>query len=334
MRLRVLLMTGVLTMAAVQGSAKVYSPWVLSEHVADMRDEARFAADRRWAGLERQEKALSVWRYLTDRETGTWHYGDVTEGKDLYWESNLVKDPTKILNVYGFAVCTSHASLIEGLYAAMGFGVRQMEFGGYHRTAEVEWGNKWHYLDVDERAYLVDEQGDVVSVTEATSRPELWALSARKVAPFYPENGGIKGIQELSKHGPPVPHWHWRTLGHTMDFVLRPGESLTRYWKGQGRWRMGPSWENKGTLKRLREEPVGPKTSAEISTNNTYGNGLWVYEPKLTQEYSDFARGVYRKKNVRLDAKGLTLASARGGWVPRAIQRVSPTRTTTPRRRS
>ena len=109
-----ILLVGVTALMATQGSAKVYSPWVISEHVADTRDEARFAADSRWVALTGQEKALAVWRYLTDRETGTWHYSDMWEGRDPYWESKLVKDPVKILNVYGFSVCTMHASMIEG----------------------------------------------------------------------------------------------------------------------------------------------------------------------------------------------------------------------------
>jgi len=316
-----LVLAGVIIMvspAHAQGrrfrAAVVYSPWILSEHVADTRDATRFAADARWASLQGQEKALAVWRYLTDPVTGTWHYADTSEGGDANWESRIVKDPIKDLNVYGYAVCSVHACMIEGLYEALGFGVRQMEFGGYHRTAEVEWDGGWHYLDVDERAYLVDETGRVVSVTEAVTRPELWEPSAQRVSPFYPQNGGVRGISELSKHGSGQAHWHWRTLGHTMDFTLRPGESLTRYWRGQGRWRADPSWTVEGQLKSLQEEPAGPKTSREISVNNSYGNGKWVYEPKLSSRYADFAEGVYRTHNVKLDAKGLRLTTARKGW--------------------
>jgi len=309
------LLVGVTTLMATQGSAKVYSPWVISEQVADTRDEARFAEDSRWADLTGQEKALAVWRYLTDQETGTWHYSDMWEGRDPYWESKLVKDPVKILNVYGFSVCTMHASMIEGLYEALGFGVRQQEFGGYHRTAEVEWEGKWHYLDVDERAYLIDNEGRVLSVTEAVNHPEFWERSAEMVSPFYPQNGGIKGIQELAKRKPGVIHWHWRTLGHSMDFSLRPGESLTRYWQGQGRWRVSGAWQNQQSLKLLSRPPAGPKTARRISSNNSYGNGVWRYQPDLTSGYADFHEGVYRTRNVKQDGKGVTLAGAGTGWV-------------------
>lgn len=313
MRRFLFLILGVMLMAN-SARATVYSPWLLSEHIADTRDVARFAADPRWAQLTGQEKALAVWRYLTDPVTGTWHYADTSEGRDPNWESRIVKDPIKDLNVYGYAVCTVHACMIEGLYEALGFGVRQMEFGGYHRTAEVEWDGAWHYLDVDERAYLVDETGRVLSVTDAVSRPDLWEASAQRVSPFYPENGGVKGIAELSKRAPGVAHWHWRTLGHTMDFTLRPGEALTRYWKGQGRWRVDPSWTGEEQLRRLEEPPAGPKTSREISANNSYGNGKWVYQPKLSADYADFAEGVYRAQNVKLDARGLRVASTGKGW--------------------
>jgi hypothetical protein len=299
---------------ASAASAKVYSPWVLSEHVADTRDEVRFAADPRWADLKDEEKALAVWRYLTDPITGTWHFADTSEGNDPNWESRIVKDPVKDLNVYGYAVCTVHACLIEGLYEALGFPVRQMAFGGYHRTAEVEWAGRWRYLDVDERAYLLDKQGEVAGAVEATTRRELWERSAKAVSPFYPQNGGVAGIRALAEHGPPEPYWHWRTLGHTMDFALRPGESLIRYWQPQGYWRVDPSWTGEQQLALLRRPPAGPKTAAEVSANNSYGNGKWTYQPTLAPGYRDFAAGVYRSDNVRLYRNGLGLAAPGKGW--------------------
>ncbi len=311
---RVFLVLAALLAAASAASAKVYSPWVLSEHVADTRDEVRFAADPRWANLQGEEKALAVWRYLTDPITGTWHYADTSEGSDPTWECRIVKDPIKDLNVYGYAVCTVHACLIEGLYEALGFPVRQMGFGSYHRTAEMEWDGRWHYLDVDERGYVLDARGHVADVTEATTRPKLWERSARDVSPFYPQNGGVEGIRALSQQGRPEAYWHWRTLGHTMDFVLRPGESLVRYWQPQGYWRVDPSWINEQQLDSLRQPPAGPKTSRQISVNNSYGNGKWTYQPVLAAGYGDFADGVYRRDNVKLYRNGLGLAAAGTGW--------------------
>jgi hypothetical protein len=135
------------------------------------------------------------------------------------------------------------------------------------------------------------------------------------VSPFFPQNGGVKGIEEVAKRKPPVTHWHWRTLGHTMDFSLRPGESLVRYWEGQGRWRMSEAWESGGTLKIVREEPQGPKTGERVSANSSYGNGKWVYQPKLSSDYLDFEEGAYRTHNVELREADVTLASDGEGWV-------------------
>jgi hypothetical protein len=159
-----------------------------------------------------------------------------------------------------------------------------------------------------------------VSVEEAVEQRALWEHSARNVSPFYPQNKGIKGIEELAKRKPPVTHWHWRTLGHSMDFSLRPGESLTRYWKGQGRWRMSEAWRNDGTLKIVKEEPAGPKTGDHVSANNTYGNAEWVYEPTLSSKYADFEEGVYRRSNIELDESGLTLGSAGEAWAEWRVQ--------------
>jgi hypothetical protein len=100
-----------------------------------------------------------------------------------------------------------------------------------------------------------------------------------------------------------------------MDFVLRPGESLTRYWEGQGRWRVDESWRGEGSLKQLRASPPGPKTASRISLNNSYGNGKWVYQPRLTDEYGDFDEGAYWSENVRLGADGVTLSQPGVGVV-------------------
>src|SRR6185295_20271514 len=49
--------------------------------------------------------------------------------------------------------------------------------------------------------------------------------------------------------------------GHTMDYVLRRGETFTRWWKPQGdRWSHHESYHNSPAIREILErEPRGPK---------------------------------------------------------------------------
>jgi len=134
----------VLGLSAVS-RAVVFSPCVNSEHTPDFRDPQRFRNFAAWKDLKGQDLALAVWRYLTDRVTGTYHFTDMWEGGDPYWEIKLVQDPMKILNVYGFAVCTMHAWMTVGLYEGMGFEKGRMRgFETYHAVPEIFWDGAWH----------------------------------------------------------------------------------------------------------------------------------------------------------------------------------------------
>jgi len=292
---------------SMKAHGMVFSPHVNSEHTADFRDPQRFRRFHAWKDLRGQDLALAVWRYLTDRVTGTYHFTDMWEGADPHWEIKLVQDPMKILNVYGFAVCTMHAWMTVGLYEGMGFEKGRMRgFETYHAVPEIYWDAAWHYLDIDERAYILDPQDRVASADDAATHPQWWQRSAEKVKPFYPANGGIKGIQELAKRHPAYHAYGWNSAGYTPDFVLRPGEQVERFWKGQGYWRYGPFYASAKTKKILLREPQGPKSGHSV---NTYGNARFDYEPRLSRDYLDYEQGVWSDRNLRLTEAGLVLAA-------------------------
>ena len=90
--------------------------------------------------------------------------------------------------------------------------------------------------------------------------------------------------------------------GHTMDFVLRRGETLTRWWKPQGgRWNVDQSHLTAPFPRNMFEkDPRGPKCKHGTPyTIHTSGNGLFVYKPDLTNKSVDFTDGVYDSRNVR-----------------------------------
>ena len=95
-----------------------------------------------------------------------------------------------------------------------------------------------------------------------------------------------------------------------MDFVLRQGESLTRYWRPQGgRWSHQPQDAEKPFFRRLiHQVPFGAKGNHPRFSIWTHGNGLFDYTPRLRKGSSDFDDGVFDRNNVELTDEGLTLA--------------------------
>jgi hypothetical protein len=93
-----------------------------------------------------------------------------------------------------------------------------------------------------------------------------------------------------------------------MDYVLRQGETFTRWWRPQGdRWNHHESYNMQPFPRNLMEqEPRGPKCKHASFTIHTRGNGRLVYAPDLTERSSDFADGVYDAQGVRPGPEGLT----------------------------
>ncbi len=290
------------------GGQAVYSPWVLSEHTADFRDAARFRQFPAWADLEDQDLAMAVWKYLTDPVTGTYHFTDMYEGGEVHWEVKLVQDPMKILNVYGFAVCSASSSMTQGLFKGMGFEQARLRgFGTYHATPEIYWDGGWHYVDIDERAIILDDDGNIASADDFPKHPQWWERSAREVKPFYPQNGGIKGARELAKRAPAYHGYDWYYGGYTPDFVLRPGERVERFFEPQGYWRYCDAYE-KGSARRIvNRDPRGPKSGGH--SVNSYGNARFDYKPRIASDFADYSRGVWSDHNVKLAEDGLALAA-------------------------
>ena len=116
----------------------------------------------------------------------------------------------------------------------------------------------------------------------------------------------------MTKHGPPVYSHNWYDGGYTPDFVLRPGESVERFFQPQGYWRFADSYKEGSSRKIVGRDPRGPKSGGY--SENTYGNARFDYEPKIAAGYADYAQGVWSDQNVALAEKGLVLAADGPGF--------------------
>ena len=109
--------------------------------------------------------------------------------------------------------------------------------------------------------------------------------------------------------------YHWSVRGWTTDYVLRPGESLTRWWQNQGgRWLHSSTFT--GWMRALLEKPPrGIKPNNANFSVWGVGSALLLYRPDLSEKSRDVELGAYQVRNLRAAAGGLTPVEAGGGSV-------------------
>ena len=309
---------GILLLFAATGisRADVLCPRVTTAHNADVSDLTRFRQDHRWRDKTGEDLAIAVWQYLCDRETGLYHMNTVNDGPDPWSEYSTVRDPIKLLNVYNVGYCGIFGPALDGVFQGIGFS-RGRAFGvpGWnHCTTEVGYGGGWHYFDLDVRGALRKPDGSIASVAEAQQNRELWVDPACPIEPFFPKDRDRARVFEIYRDSRIDYFYRWFQAGHVMDFRLRQGESLTRWWRPQGgRWHHQEAY-NRGFVRKLLEQPPrGYKSNHPEFSIWTQGNGRWEYQPDLTRASSDFTDGVHTVENLKPGTEGLRRIAAGHG---------------------
>ncbi len=232
---------------------QVYSPNLLRKGQPDSTDLKKFAAGifaQAGARTDR-EKAEAIWRFfLTDGrfvKPGFWYH---IAGWTYEEPTGEVLDPIKLLNSYGFGLCYHIAPLLEAVFKAGGFSDARSWFLTGHTVAEVFYDGGYHYFDSDMMGYNVPGdgpfQGKPVSSVHDLERNgniilgKLAAPNKVKAGvvdnPWYPADVRAKAMGDLANlfttandnHLYPYTRY---SVGHTMDFELRPGEQLIRYFE-------------------------------------------------------------------------------------------------------
>jgi hypothetical protein len=116
--------------------ARIYSPRVVSPHVADTYSMKTFAEFPRWRELEGDQRAWEVFKYLTDEQTGLFPLGQpVIEGHDVLPEFREIRDPVKLINVYGYGYCGILGPTMAGVCEQSGIGrSRTLILPGWHHV--------------------------------------------------------------------------------------------------------------------------------------------------------------------------------------------------------
>ena len=100
--------------------AGTHSPRAVSEHVPDAFSMADYRNYPAWKNLSGQDLAVAVWQAFVGTETGVAHFQPIREGPDpVDWEFRHIRDPIKMLNVYGYGFCGAFGPTTAGLFEAM-----------------------------------------------------------------------------------------------------------------------------------------------------------------------------------------------------------------------
>ena len=236
---------------AVTLAAQVYSPKLLREGQPDSSDLKKFVqtiyehADAQTP----RAKAEAIWRFfLTDGrfvKPGYFYHIAGWAYEEPYGE---VLDPIKLLNSYGFGLCYHLAPLLQSVFEAGGFEDARTWFLTGHTVTEVFYDGKYHYFDSDMMGYnVVGEESfrgeRVASVRDLEQHPNIILgklLASNETRPgtvdnpWYPADvrakamGDLAGLFSSSEDNYLYSGTRY-AAGHSMDFVLRPGETLIRY---------------------------------------------------------------------------------------------------------
>ncbi len=327
-------------------AAQVYSPKVLAEGQVDASD-AKNLARTIYAAAEAvtdREKAEAIWRFfLTDGrfvKPGFWYH---IAGWTYEEPNGEVLDVVKLLNSYGFGLCYHVAPLLEAVFEAGGFEDARTWFLHGHTVAEVYYGGAYHHYDSDMLGYncldgkspvnctvasvhQIEEDGGLITgklLSPAKANPALVDY------PWYPADlraraiGGLAELFTTAGDNRLFPFQRY-SEAHTMDFVLRRGERLIRYFEPEkdnlfylpyrfdgDRWHEFPK-----EIARWRIRTAdGPHSQKDT---RRWGTGRLEYIPPLAEPGAYYpATGEGFNENLRLPAPGAPpLLRAESAGVP------------------
>ncbi len=242
-----------LLLIGTAASGQVYSPKVLLAGQVDASSlETLVEGVYRQAGAETErEKVEAIWRYfLTDGrfvEPGFWYH---IAGWAYEEPLGEVLDAMQLINSYGFGLCYHIAPLLEAVFEAGGFPDARVWFLTGHTVTEVFYEGAYHHFDSDMLGYSCVEgktvkDCHVASVREIEKNGEIITgkllapdqVNAKLVdEPWYPADvrakaiGGLAGLFTSTSDNWLFPYTRY-ARSHTMDFVLRRGERLIRYFE-------------------------------------------------------------------------------------------------------
>ena len=281
-----------------------FTPWIVSERVPDYSTLENLVRDPRFAGLSGGALAEALWKLIVDRELGIFHY---CPAEEPLWKKDS-QDPLLILNVFGFTICHVHAHVLATICRAAGFEARVANISG-HEGTEVFYDGRWHYFDADIQMYhrlRPPHQNIVASREDLYKDPSLVDDQPTPSNPYMIPDRPPAAMRKLYEGKPEYVDVLDERI-HSMDFRLRPGETLTRYFHHRGRWHVFENYPRMFGQYRSETGPEGP--TERFWPRRQWGNGFFHYAPDLTAKSRDAELGADELSGISVGETGLSAAN-------------------------
>jgi len=284
----------------------VFSPRVVGAQGWDVHDVNAIRNSPGFAGKSGEDFALAVYDALTSPDDGLWHFWPMNEAVAQPWSNGDVCDPIALLNAYGWAICAQNAEILQALYQSADMPSRIRNLPG-HVVCEVWYDGGWHVLDADMRTWFRLPSGAIAGVDDLAADPQGLILdNPNRSQPCNLPDRSLADYAAMYERGrqqgiPIFPFWS--TRGVDLDFLLRPGESLTRSRAHSGRFLFPMSWRQRLSGPEGQEWHGLPRE--RFAPFKTIGNGRWTYAPDLSQRSADVDVGAWARHGLVQDANGI-----------------------------
>jgi hypothetical protein len=214
------------------------------------------------------------------------------------------------------------SSIPLAIYEKLGYtNTRLVEapaFDKAHVVSEVWYDNGWHHFDVQMRGFvLAGVPNRVATIVEITQNPFWVDYTVNQGYNIYPQGSDRSKVKSASPSDPYPNTYAYRRheLGHTMDHVLRMGETLTRYWVADStRFLNNPNWYTSGSqgtriLNSSDKMWKVPHDRIHIHWETT-GMVHFKYQPNLKNTHADYVDGYFDDSNVKQTTEGIESESA------------------------
>lgn len=206
------------------GNSVIKNPWLRRQGMPDTRTLQSIVASIIKPGMSDKEKARRIWEFEINNR-----FHATTQDPE-------VDDVVKRENAYGYSLCYDASKDISDLWRAAGLKTRKGYPNG-HSLAEVWYDGGWHELDSDESIIsLLRDNETIASEPQIVADHDLMKRT-HTYGVLAPDN------RMTDEGGAALLYWEGPRSGeqesfthHTMDFNLRPGESITWAWNPAGRF--------------------------------------------------------------------------------------------------
>jgi len=257
---------------------------------------------RNWRTLEQiVAEATAGYTSAADRARAIWEFCRRHRFHACTWDAEC-NDAVKVFNVYGYTLCGNQARVINDLWKAAGLTTRR----GYpigHVVCEVFYDGAFHLMDSDEHVicllrdnHTIASCAQVVRDHDLIKRTHTYGIGHREDRKTDEFSASLYVYE-----GPRQGDFGTNTR-HSMEYVLRPGESIEFRWDHVGKeysaGRLPPPGEpmrdGHGTLARW-----GPRAYDNLR------NGKLRYKPDLHSRLAE--RGAQQIDNARFDTSSGTV---------------------------